>query len=118
MMKKRIYLILTGLLCALLLIGTAPKTALLRPCALETFPGATTPEPTDPDAGFNGLPEPPSAADAKEDVEAVLQEVEQEKEEYRENTDISGVRTGMIIGAVILIGICGAAIYFFKFRNR
>lgn len=114
MMKKRIYLVLAGLLCAAMLSGACLKPAQMRVFAEEPVIGADE----DPDAGYGDLPAPPSAADAKEDVEAVLQEVEQEKEEYRENTDVSGVRTGMILGAVILVVICGAAIYFFKLKNR
>ena len=117
-MKKKCNMrFLTALLCAGMLFGAGMKMPVQRVSAAETFPGVTTPEPMDPDAGFGDLPEPPSAADAKEDVEDILAEVETEKEAYREETDVRGVRTGMLLGGIVLIGICGVAVYYFKFKK-
>ena len=110
-------ILMTGLLCTLLLFGAAPKTAQMRACAVETFPLVTTAEPPDPDAGFGDLPEPPSAADAKEDVEAILQEANREKEEIREKTDVSGTRRGLVFAGVIVIGICAVGFFFFKYKQ-
>ena len=119
MMENNVKKIMTGMLCALMLCAFSAGSPQLRPKAAETILAVTTaPQATDPDAEFGDLPEPPSAADAENDVQAVLAEAEQEKEQLRENADIQGTRYGLFIGGAILVGLCAVAVYYFKFNKH